>query len=334
VASCSSCSGGAKVGYVGNNAGTLKFNGINAASTGSYSLTIYYCNGDTVARSAAMSVNGGSAVTLSFPVTGGWLTVGTLTTTITLNAGSSNTILFSNPTAGSWAPDFDRIVVGTSGSPTNTPVPATNTPQPTVQPPTNTPIVTATQGAATNTPTKTNTPVSATNTPTKTNTPVPPTNTPIPPTATSGGAALTIDSFVQSQWNNKKNDLGQGINWAMDSVYYGTANPNYIVTNSGGQGQYYEEDINRSLSAYTTLDLRIRDWNNGTGSEQHWAVDLNDGVDHSVGLWTYGTMSGSFQDFNIPLSAFGANLANVKYLRIVHNDMTYAVILYNSISVR
>jgi hypothetical protein len=28
-----------------------------------------------------------------------------------LNAGSSNTLEFSNPTSGSWAPDFDRIVV-------------------------------------------------------------------------------------------------------------------------------------------------------------------------------------------------------------------------------
>src|SRR5258707_8394329 len=83
----------------------------------------------------------------------------------------------------------------------------------------------------------------------------------------------------------------------MDNVYYGTANPNYIVTNSGASGQYYEEDINRIPSAETSLDLRSRDWNSGTGSEQHWNVDLNDGADHTLSLSAYGTMSGTFQDF-------------------------------------
>ncbi|MBI3960526.1 MAG: hypothetical protein HY328_17080, partial [Chloroflexi bacterium] len=70
--------------------------------------------------------------------------------------------------------------------PTNTPVPPTNTPRPTNTPvpPTNTPV------PPTNTPRPTNTPVPPTNTPRPTNTPVPPTNTPrptntpVPPTNT------------------------------------------------------------------------------------------------------------------------------------------------------
>jgi hypothetical protein len=71
-------------------------------------------------------------------------------------------------------------------TPTNTPVPPTNTPTPTNTPvpPTNTPTPTNTPVPPTNTPTPTNTPVPPTNTPTPTNTPVPPTNTPVVPTNT------------------------------------------------------------------------------------------------------------------------------------------------------
>ena len=105
-AACSTCSGGNKVGYVGNNLGTLLFNGVNAASAGSYQLTIYYLSAE--ARSAQISVNGGPAITVSLPSTGGWTTVGSYVITVDLNAGS-NTILFSN--SSGWAPDIDRIVV-------------------------------------------------------------------------------------------------------------------------------------------------------------------------------------------------------------------------------
>src|SRR5579859_1195908 len=170
-----------------------------------------------------------------------------------------------------------------------------------------------------------------TNTPNATSTPRP-TATSVLATPTPGGTTTKIDSFVQATWNNKLNDLNQSVSWSMDSVYYGSTNPNYIVTDSGVSGQYYEEDINRNLTGVSTLDLRLSDWNSGTGSEQHWNVDLNDGADHTLSLSTYGTMTGTFQDFNIPLSAFGANLANVKYLRIIHKDGTYAVILYNAIN--
>ena len=40
VEGCSTCSGGNLVAWVGNNAGTLQFNGINAATAGNYALTI------------------------------------------------------------------------------------------------------------------------------------------------------------------------------------------------------------------------------------------------------------------------------------------------------
>ena len=106
MAACSACSGGNKVDYVGNNSDMLQFNGVSAATAGNYPLTIHYLSG--AARSAQLSVNGGSAVTLNFASTGGWNTVGTLTTTVSLNAGS-NTLKFSNSSA--YAPDFDRVTV-------------------------------------------------------------------------------------------------------------------------------------------------------------------------------------------------------------------------------
>jgi len=40
VASCATCSGGSKVGYIGNGNGTLRFNGIAAPSAGDYTVTI------------------------------------------------------------------------------------------------------------------------------------------------------------------------------------------------------------------------------------------------------------------------------------------------------
>jgi len=322
VSACAPCSNGNKVGYVGNNAGTLQFNGVNAASAGGYTVTVYYANGDTVARNASLSVNGGTGTNLSFPVTGGWTTVGSIQTTVSLNAGSANTLKFSN-TSG-WAPDFDRIVVNASSGPTATP---TNTPVG----PTNTPTRTATATPTNTLPGPTNTP---TRTPTPTNTVAGPTNTPTP-TATTGSTTLTIDSFSDTnKWSVQHlNDLNKSVSWAIDSIYYGDANPGNIVMNTSPSGQYYQETVTQSLTGKTTLVLRLRDWSD-TDTENHWNVVLNDGADHSVALNTYGNVTGSYTDINIPLSAFGANLANVQYVRLVHKDSTYAVLLIDAISVR
>jgi hypothetical protein len=73
-------------------------------------VTIWYTNGDSERR-ALLSVNGRQGTPLSFPSTGSFQTVGSIQTTITLNAGSNNTLIFYNPIAGNWAPDFDRIGV-------------------------------------------------------------------------------------------------------------------------------------------------------------------------------------------------------------------------------
>ena len=110
VSTCSTCSGGAKVGYVGNG-GTLTFNNISVPSAGTYRVTLVYCSGDP--RPAMVSVNGGAPQALSFASTGSFNTTGTMTVSLPLNAGN-NTIQLGDPAA--YTPDFDRIIVAASPS--------------------------------------------------------------------------------------------------------------------------------------------------------------------------------------------------------------------------
>ena len=103
---CPGCSGGRKVGNIGGGKGTLDVNDITATD-GPATITLVYVNGEDT-RVGQLSVNGGPSVSLSFPGTGGWSTVGTLTLTTRLRAGD-NTLRLSG--GRSPAPDFDRIVV-------------------------------------------------------------------------------------------------------------------------------------------------------------------------------------------------------------------------------
>ncbi len=104
---CAPCSGGQKVGEVGDGT-VLTFNAVTAVTTGNVRLTVAYVNGDAT-RTATMSVDGGPPVSLNFPPTGGWNSVGTLVVTVALHAGG-NTIAFAN--AKAFAPDFDRVTIG------------------------------------------------------------------------------------------------------------------------------------------------------------------------------------------------------------------------------
>ncbi len=144
---------------------------------------------------------------------------------------------------------------------------------------------------------------------------------------------LTLDSFpTQTQLTNHVNDIGQAVSWSMDSLYYGSDTAGNLIMNSGQTGQYLQEGIGRSLAGATTLTLRLRDWSD-TDTEAHWNVVLNDGSDHVVGpIGTYGNVTGSYTAINIPMSAFGANLANAQSLKIVHRDATYSVLMIDSIA--
>lgn len=109
TAACTACSGGAKVGYVGNGA-TLKVNGVAGGTGGTRTITIAYTTAE--ARTFTIAADGGAPVTVSAPSTGGWNTVGTVTATLSLNAGAANSLTIANPTG--WAPDIDRVSVAGS----------------------------------------------------------------------------------------------------------------------------------------------------------------------------------------------------------------------------
>ncbi|GIH12866.1 alpha-galactosidase D [Rugosimonospora africana] len=106
VASCSTCSGGAKVRFIGNNSANYEtVNNVSTGTAGSKTLTITYeLDGS---RSFFVSVNGGAGVEV--PVTGtSWSTPATRTLTVNLTAGGNTIKLYNN---GAYAPDLDKISV-------------------------------------------------------------------------------------------------------------------------------------------------------------------------------------------------------------------------------
>jgi hypothetical protein len=119
-ASCTGCSGQSKVGYLGNNSGTLQFNGVNVSNAGVYKLTVFYITAEQ--RSAQLVVNNGSAVSINFASTGSWTAIASTDVNVSLNTGA-NTLKFSN--SSGWAPDLDRITlvkVTDPGGPVSTPL--------------------------------------------------------------------------------------------------------------------------------------------------------------------------------------------------------------------
>ncbi|WP_433060633.1 ricin-type beta-trefoil lectin domain protein [Dactylosporangium sp. CS-033363] len=107
TATCPGCSGGAKVGNVGNG-GTLRFNGVASANGGWAVATIAYVNGDATARTATLQVNGRPSTVVAFPPTGSWTSVGIVSVAVPMQPGT-NTLTFAN--AGAWAPDLDAVEV-------------------------------------------------------------------------------------------------------------------------------------------------------------------------------------------------------------------------------
>ncbi|MFE1798895.1 carbohydrate-binding protein [Streptomyces sp. NPDC059517] len=106
TADCTGCSGGSKVGYVGNGA-ALTFNDVDGGSGGTRTVTVHYASAES--RSATVQAGGGTPKTVSFPPTADWATTGTTTVTLDLNAGTGNRITIAN--GSGWAPDIDRITV-------------------------------------------------------------------------------------------------------------------------------------------------------------------------------------------------------------------------------
>lgn len=112
-------SGGKNVGYVGNgSANKLTFGSVSASAAGRYTVVVHYSDNDrsgtgnyntnVESRTADLSVNGGTATTLTFRNTYSWNDYWALPTTVTLTAGT-NTLAFSN--SSGYAPDIDYIEV-------------------------------------------------------------------------------------------------------------------------------------------------------------------------------------------------------------------------------
>jgi uncharacterized protein YkwD len=112
---CRRCSGGRRVTGIGL-LGSLTFAGVVAERAGATRLAVTYTGAET--RVAQISVNGAVASAIRFPATRGASRPGTVRITVTLAAGD-NTISFGNPTG--VAPDVDKLVITTDGTPPTAP---------------------------------------------------------------------------------------------------------------------------------------------------------------------------------------------------------------------
>ncbi|MFD0263357.1 ricin-type beta-trefoil lectin domain protein [Kitasatospora indigofera] len=114
---CAPCSGGAAAAPLGPGTG-LTLTGVGAATAGIALADIAYVNGDPVARTATLRVNGQTPTVVSFPPTGSWSTPGTVSVLLSLAKGGDNTITLAAPDAPGPAPDavLLRPLPGTAGT--------------------------------------------------------------------------------------------------------------------------------------------------------------------------------------------------------------------------
>lgn len=110
VAACSACSGGQKVTNIGHG-GILQFANVEVGISGTYTITIYYVDGDAgrLAQMTIGNLNRETITTIAFHGTNdvNWNFVQSLTVSVPLD--TLDTITFSNDTAS--GPDIDRITV-------------------------------------------------------------------------------------------------------------------------------------------------------------------------------------------------------------------------------
>jgi uncharacterized protein YkwD len=113
---CGRCSAETLVTGVGL-LGALTFTGVVAERAESTKIAVTYASPE--ARNAQISINGGVAIAIAFPPTRVAGRTGTMRIVATLKRGD-NTVAFSNPVG--VAPDIDKLVITTDGTPP-TPIP-------------------------------------------------------------------------------------------------------------------------------------------------------------------------------------------------------------------
>ncbi|KAJ2977501.1 hypothetical protein NUW58_g7790 [Xylaria curta] len=107
--SCSGCSGGTSVGYVGGSSGgSVTFSNVSSNAATRSSIRIKHLNGDSSQRFATVTVNGVSQKVAFLPTPGG--TPGSSVLNVDLKSGASNTVTITT-TDGTWGPDIDRIMI-------------------------------------------------------------------------------------------------------------------------------------------------------------------------------------------------------------------------------
>jgi hexosaminidase len=102
---CVNCSNGTRIGYLGS----LTFRDVTVDADGTYTFQIGYGNSRTTALTAEVSFNGGSTINVTFPPTGGWGQIGTVSVTGKLMKGTTNTLTISPDGSGSSPPDIDGM---------------------------------------------------------------------------------------------------------------------------------------------------------------------------------------------------------------------------------
>ncbi|KAJ2933574.1 hypothetical protein H1R20_g3510, partial [Candolleomyces eurysporus] len=103
-------SGGSCVGYLGNG-GSLTINNVQGIGADQW-ISLYYANADSTWRNTTVSANGGAAVRVDQPNTGGGTVVLSVPVKLFLRSGA-NSLTFSAGQSN-WAADLDKIVVYTA----------------------------------------------------------------------------------------------------------------------------------------------------------------------------------------------------------------------------
>ncbi|HEX3048712.1 MAG TPA: CBM35 domain-containing protein, partial [Bacillota bacterium] len=104
------CSNGQYVGQIDYSDSYVQFT-VNVATTKSYTMTIRYANGTGANSTHNLSINGGTASTVTYSATGNWFhsnSGASLTRSVNLNAGN-NTIRFTKGATGYAELDYIDI---------------------------------------------------------------------------------------------------------------------------------------------------------------------------------------------------------------------------------
>lgn len=108
--SCSGCSGGKAVGYIGGSSnGAVTFRGVQSNADTRTTIRMRYTNGDKTERFAEVVVNGGERVRAAFVPSANGQETGVASITVGLRRGE-NTIEVRGVDGG-YGPDVDRILV-------------------------------------------------------------------------------------------------------------------------------------------------------------------------------------------------------------------------------